>query len=240
MAGRIAYYGNIVKEGLVLDLDAAKKDSYPGSGLAWRDISGTTITGSLINGPTFSTSGSGAIVFDGVDDYVDGVGTTSSFSFIQNTGIFTISSWVKLTDLSVPRYFLGNNNGTTGAKGFYLGYDGLNGRLWLFITYGVGGQYTISYVRSNFFTDNNWVLVTCVGNGTTCQFYKNGQIFSDSGVLGTFSTGDSTQTLSVGRINNYNGTYWQGNVAQTSFYNRALSATEITQNYNAMKGRFGL
>jgi hypothetical protein len=229
---------NIVTNGLVLALDAGNTKSYQSGSTIWYDKSGNNNNGTLTNGPTFNSGSGGSIVFDGVDDYVNGVGTTSSFSFIQNTGIFTISSWVKLTDLSVPRYFLGNNNGTTGAKGFYLGYDGLNGRLWLFITYGVGGQNTISYVRSNFFTDNNWVLVTCVGNGTTCQFYKNGQIFSDSGVLGTFSTEDSTQTLSVGRVNNYNSSYWQGNVAQTSLYNRALSSSEVLQNYNATKGRF--
>ncbi len=76
MAGRIAYYGNIVRDGLVLDLDAAKRDSYPGSGTSWRDIAGGVITGSLINGPTFDGNNGGSIVFDGADDYVN-LGTTN-------------------------------------------------------------------------------------------------------------------------------------------------------------------
>ena len=235
-----SYSPKIVTDGLVLYLDAANPYSYVSGSAVWNDLSRSQLSGSLTNGPTYSSANLGSIVFDGVDDYVNGIGSISDFSFIQNTGVFTISSWVKLTNLSGGRYFLGNNDGTTGAKGFYFGYDGSNGRLWLFITYGLGGQATISYIRTNFFTDNNWVFVTCVGNGTTCQFYKNGQIFSDSGTLGTFSTGDSTRTLSIGRVNNYNGEYWQGNVAQTSIYNRSLSATEIQQNYNATKGRFGL
>ena len=62
MAGRIAYYGGIVKDGLILDLDAAKRDSYPSSGTVWNDISGFQNNGTLINGPTFNSSNSGNIV----------------------------------------------------------------------------------------------------------------------------------------------------------------------------------
>jgi hypothetical protein len=72
MAGRVAYYGGIVKDGLVLDLDAAKKASYPGSGTRWNDIAGGIITGSLVNGPTFDSSNGGSILFDGTNDYVSG------------------------------------------------------------------------------------------------------------------------------------------------------------------------
>ena len=70
MAGRVAYYGNIVKNGLILDMDAAKRDSYPGTGTAWNDISGFQYNGTLTNGPTFNSSNGGSIVFDGVDDRV--------------------------------------------------------------------------------------------------------------------------------------------------------------------------
>ena len=77
MAGRIAYYGNIVKDGLVLDLDAAKKDSYPGTGTAWNDISGNRNNGTLTNGPTFNSSNGGSIVFDGTNDYINTVTATS-------------------------------------------------------------------------------------------------------------------------------------------------------------------
>jgi hypothetical protein len=135
---------------------------------------------------------------------------------------------------------MGNNDGTTGSKGFYIGYTGVSGRLWLAITYGVSGLLTLNQTKSNFFTDNNWALVTCVGNGTTCQFYKNGTSFDTPNNFGTFSTGDSTRVLSVGRINDFNSSYWSGNVAITQIYNRSLSPTEILQNYNAQKSRFGL
>ena len=71
MAGRISYYGNIVKDGLVLDLDAAKRDSYPGVGTAWNDISGFRNNGTLVNGPTYNPTNAGSIVFDGASDKVE-------------------------------------------------------------------------------------------------------------------------------------------------------------------------
>jgi hypothetical protein len=233
---------NIVTNGLVNYLDAGYGVSYPGTGTTWNNISGVSGgTGTLTNGPTYSTDGGGSIVFDGVDDYVTNIGTTSTFSFIQNTGIFTISAWVKLSDLTTARYFMGNNDGTAGSKGFYLGHSATSGRLWLSITYGTSGQFTLNQTKNNFFTDNNWVLVTCVGNGTNCQFYKNGISFDTPNNFGTFSTGDSARVLGVGRINNTSvSNYWSGNVALTQIYNRPLSSNEVLQNYNAQKSRFGL
>lgn len=240
MAGRIGYYGGIVTNGLVLNLDAAKRDSYSGSGTTWNDISGGNFSGILTNGPAFDKGGIGNINFDGVNDYVTNIGSISTFSFIQNTGIFTISSWLKINSFGSASYFLGNNDGTTNGKGFYLGYPGSGGRLWLSITYGVSGQTTLNLNRSNFFTDNNWVLVTCVGNGVNSQFYKNGISFDTANDFGTFSTGDSSKVLSIGRVNNLNSSYWNGNVATVQIYNRALSSSEVFQNYNSTKGRYGL
>lgn len=231
---------DIVVDGLVLMLDGGYAGSFLTSSNTWFDVSGYNRNGALTNGPTFSSDGGGIILFDGVNDFVNNIGTASNFSFIQNTGIFTISAWVKLTDFSTARYFLGNNDGTTGAKGFYLGFNGSSGQLWLAITYGVSGQATLSAMRVNFFIDSNWVHVTCVGDGTSCQIYRNGSSFGSSNNFGTFSTGDSTRTLSVGRINNFNSSYWQGNVSQVSIYDRPLSASEVSQNFNAQKSRYGL
>jgi hypothetical protein len=241
MAGRIAYYGNIVRDGLVLDLDAAKRDSYPGSGTVWRDIAGGVVTGSLIGGPTFDPNNGGSIVFDGVDDYATGFGNASTFSFIQNTGIFTISSWARLTDFTTSRGLLGNNDGTTNQKGIHLNYDLTNARLALNLTYGVGGQATLIFRSNNFFSDigSNYVYIVYSGDGINCRLYKNGVLQGTSLNYGTFSTGDSSREMGVGRVNN-SGNPWQGNIPILQIYNRGLSAAEVLQNYNATKGRFGL
>ena len=239
MAGRVAYYGGIVKDGLVLNLDAAKRDSYPGTGTTWRDISGNQLTGSLVNGPTFNSDNGGSLVFNGTNDYVTGFGNTSTFSFIQNTGIFTLNIWVRITDLTAGRYFLGNNDGTTALKGFSLGYDTTNSRLALILTNGVGGVATLTMRRNFFVTDTNWMLVTYAGNGTNCSLYKNGIFQATSVDYGVLSTGDSTRELGVGRPNNLTGTFI-GNISTLQIYNRPISAQEVLQNYNATKSRYGL
>jgi hypothetical protein len=231
---------NIVTNGLVNYLDAGFRTSYPTTGTTWYDVSGYGLNGTLTNGPTYSSLNGGSIVFDGANDYVNNVGSTTSFSFIQNTGIFTISAWVKLDNLSTPRYFMGNNDSDTIARGFFLGYSGTTGAVYLAITRALANQPTLDLRKPNFFTDNNWVLVTCVGNRTNCQLYKNGIPFDTPVNFSTFATGNSTRTLSIGRINNLNGGYWLGNVALTQIYNRALSSTEVLQNFNAQKSRFGL
>ena len=231
---------NIVTNGLVSYLDAGFRTSYPTTGTTWYDVSGYGLNGTLTNGPTYSSLDGGSIVFDGTNDYVTNVGATTSFSFIQNTGIFTISAWVKLNDLSTARYFMGNNDGNTTSRGFFLGYSGTSGTCFLAITRALSNQFTLDLKKPNFFTDNNWVLVTCVGNRTNCQLYKNGIPFDTPVNFSTFATTNSTRTLSIGRINNLNGGYWSGNVALTQIYNRALSSTEVLQNFNAQKSRFGL
>ena len=116
MAGRIAYYGNIVKDGLVLDLDAAKRDSYPGSGTFWKDISGGGGNGTLINGPTFSSGNGGSIVFDGVDDYVNIPNNNSPITNLTYEIILRIDA---IPDSSIYRSIWQKSvdwNGTTGIS----------------------------------------------------------------------------------------------------------------------------
>jgi hypothetical protein len=230
---------NIVINGLVLYLDAANPKSFISGSTTWNDISRSGNNGTLINGPTYSSDNGGSIVFDGIDDYVTNIGTTSTFSFIQNTAVFTLNVWVKPSVLGTAMYFMGNNDGTAGFKGFYFGKLA-NNRLSLAVTYGVGGQFVINYQPSNYFTDTNWVNVTVSSNGSEATAYKNGiRFLSPSSTITNFSTGDSQRTLAVGCINNL-GSNWSGNVAITQIYNRALSDQEVLQNYNSTKSRFGL
>ena len=92
----IAYNPRVVTDGLVLCLDAGNVKSYPGSGTTWTDLSGKGNTGTLTNGPTYSSANGGSIVFDGVDDRVSG----TSFNTGQN---FTINAWIYPTLLGTTR-----------------------------------------------------------------------------------------------------------------------------------------
>jgi hypothetical protein len=231
---------NIVTNGLVSYFDAGYKPSFPTTvQTKWGDISGYNNSGDLVNGPTYSSLNGGSIVFDGVDDYINNIGATSAFTFIQNTAIFTIDVWVKPNLLGTAMYFMGNNDGTTTAKGFYLGKLA-NNLLWLAITRGVPGQLVLSFQPVDFFTDTNWVNITITCDGTTAIAYKNGTQFTTTTSISTLSTGNSQKSLALGRINDFNSSYWNGNISITRIYNRPLSQTEITQNFNAQKSRFGL
>ena len=124
MAGRIAYYGGIVKDGLVLNLDAAKTDSYPKIGTAWNDISGNRNNSTLTNGPTFDSRNGGSIVLDGVNDY----GILNSTLDIGIVGSWSI--WLNATTFggviigsNIPNYYMLYYDSSI----FYINYGGALG-----------------------------------------------------------------------------------------------------------------
>jgi hypothetical protein len=223
---------DIVRSGLVLNLDAASRRSYPGSGTTWNDVSGLNNNGTLINGPTFSSANGGSIVFDGTNDYVDTV-TASSGSA---TSSYTFSTWF--------------NPATTTSLSLQRGVDGL-GNGWSLLAgsdsnlYRVGVVTTLptvvgSIVSSTFqVMINQWVNVTGVWNaGVSLSLYINGSLNNSSNITGT-SLRTSTVGWTLGRLTT-TGFTPQLSVASAQVYNRVLSPSEVLQNYNAQKSRFGL
>jgi hypothetical protein len=232
--------GDIVRDGLVLYVDAANPRSYVSGSTIWNDLSRIGNNGTLINGPTFNSGNRGSIVFNGTNNYIDSIGNINSFSFIQNTGIYTLSAWVKPAVLGTNMYFAGNNSGTSVQKGFYFGKQTTN-NCWLVISN--GGGFILNHSVANFFLNTTeWVNVICVGNGTINQFYRNGVAFGSTSNITNLTTGDSSQVLALGSINNvfaFNY-WWNGNISSFQIYNRTLSATETLQNFNATRSRFGV
>lgn len=235
------YYGpQIVRNGLVLALDAADRNSYPGSGTTWTDLSGNGYNGTLTNSPTFSNSNGGSIIFDGTNDYTS---TSLDLSW-NNTNSVSISMWIKTGNLSQSKGFLGTGN---FEWQFRQGqYAGANSDL-VFVYWDNSGGHTNGSIpsMSGFFDDTNWKHLTMTWNNSnsTILFYKNGtQIFSQ--VYGNPSVNRvSSELMQIGG-NVYSwdgvGAYWNGSFSNIQTYNRTLSATEVLQNYNATKTRFGL
>jgi hypothetical protein len=237
MAGRIAYYGGIVTNGLVLDLDAAKRDSYPGFGTTWNDISGNRNNGTLTNGPTFNSGNGGSIVFDGVNDY--------SGSPSINTGQnITVSAWIYPTILGTTRRAVVANSYdfASSRNGWNLSTAGADTNNTFFFSVGQDNAYRVA--AANTLSPNTWayILVICANGGGNIVLYKNGVAIS-SYVAQLLSSGTMTYTanqLNIGyRYSNQTDPY-TGNIANVQIYNRVLSDTEILQNYNATKGRYGL
>ena len=213
------YGPRIVTDGLVLCLDAADRNSYPGTGTSWADLSGNGNNGTLTNGPTFNSSNGGSIVFDGVNDKVD-CGTFS-------VPYVTVSTWVYKTSLATNQGICRKQN--AWAVSVY------NGVLQV-------AAYTSWVFRSTSYTIplNTWkhIAYTYSGTGSYSQsVYLDGSLIFYSS-YGTGALSSNNYTARVGYDDN--NWYWNGKIANTQIYNRALSASEVLQNYNATKGRFGL
>jgi len=232
------YQGNIVTNGLVLNLDAGNIVSYGGTGTTWSDLTNTTTGATLTNGPTYNTSNGGSIVFDGTDDYVVG---PSSMSISQNQP-FTLEFWVNLSSYTnlYPCLLQIKTNTTYGFIVLVTqsgGYDG--------ITFGSTDTWIRLRNAGNQIVTNTWNQIVInyngAGAGTTSNYkmYVNTQeqVLSNSGSFISLS-----QVNNIGTIENASRGYdnWTGGIANFKQYNRALTQSEVIQNFNAHKSRYGL
>jgi hypothetical protein len=215
----------IVEDGLVLALDAGNTKSYPGSGTTWTDLSGNGNNGSLVNGVGYNSSNGGALSFDGGNDTISG-----SSASIPISNAFTISAWVRHNTLpnSVQRYLsMGNDVGV-------IRHDGANqaGQLHFYIK--TSGTLKIDLRVNNALSINTWYYIVGTWNGTTSRLYKNASQIGTNTPGGTLDGGNLTYYLSS------SSETLNGRIAQASIYNRALTAAEVQQNFNATRGRFGI
>ena len=224
----------VISDGMILYLDAANTRSYPGSGTTWTDLSSTGITGSLVNGPTFNTSNGGSIVFDGTNDRVD----VENSNTLNPLGNFTIGCWVNLT--SIPNTYLGIIDKYNGS--FNYGYmldipNGGAGRVsssFRFVNC-VQSGYT-EVIANTQFTTGSWNHLYGTYDGTNINIYVNGTLQGTASCSGTNVT-EST-SLKIGG-DGASTNYMTGRITSVQLYNRALSSTEVLQNYTALSGRFG-
>lgn len=239
---------NIIKNGLVLWLDAGNRRSYISGSTTCRDLISTTITGSLINGPTFDSSNVGSLLFDGVDDYISTSTTGSIFSFPNTT--FTVSAWVKTTSVpSILTFFITKDlAGTGNGWGLGLSVSGSNSATeygFLVFTKGSGGGASLLNSTKQKINDGIWHHLTAVITtntsttaGNTALLYIDAELkdFNSQTAVGPYIA--PTLPVEIGKRSG--GNYFNGNVSQINIYNRGLSASEILQNYNGTKARYGL
>jgi hypothetical protein len=211
---------NTVTNGLVLALDAGNTKSYANGSTIWYDKSGNGNNGTLINGPTFDSANGGSIVFDGVNDSVTGNLSSSSN--------WTMCIWYLSTDITTnivyyPFTCTAGGNGL-GFGGFFSGET--NNRWYFFDGLTVHSNSSMAVLI------NTWYHLTVTKSTTSYNLYTNGTLsMSPSGV-------DLTATqYTLGRRGD--GSFFvKGNIANALMYNKALSATEVLQNYNALKSRY--
>jgi hypothetical protein len=216
------YSPKIVTDGLVLYLDAANTKSYVSGSTTWNDISRSNINGTLVNGPTFNSGNGGSIVFDGVDDGVNLISTIT-----LGNGNWTISMWAYAN--SFPSNYgrlISNNNSGPVSNAFGMASGKISYHSYLVSWTQQLGNTTLNV--------GNWYNLIWVNTSGSMVMYVNGVADSNS-FTSTTSNGGPINCIGKNWANSFSG-----RVATTQIYNRALTQTEITQNYNATKSRFGL
>lgn len=215
----------IVTNGLVLCLDAGNSKSYAGSGTSWTDLSGNGNNGTLTNGPTYSSGNKGSIVFDGTNDYI-----SLSNGTLSGSGDFTVNQFLSHTNGTIGTTFGNYNSGNLQIL-YGTNYIGM----WLNNNSTYLGTSPWNTTLSDYTTMP--VMITALRSGTTTRFYINGILKKTGSSSDTIGTASATFRIGT---NTATGEQFNGKIFITQVYNRALSATEILQNYNATKGRFGL
>ena len=219
----IARGPKIVTSGLLLALDAADKLSYPGSGTTWRNLASNNFNCTLTNGPTFSGANMGSIVYDGVDDSATCSLVTSDANNV------TMESWFKATTLPGDRGLMLNGNGGSSGYGLQFGACGTAGTT-LYVFFGGVSCNVVSYGT---LVTNTWYQAVYTRTTTPSIsniLYINGISRSTNTTSNPNAPAGSTLISSA----------FNGNISIARIYNRALTATEVLQNYNATKNRYGL
>jgi len=234
-------FGQIVNSGLVLSLDAADKNSYPGSGITWRDLSANNNSGSLINGPTFSSTNGGAIVFDGTNDFFQLANTGS----ILTTNNFTIDIVCRPTSTITNATEATSGFGAlTGQRFVTDPFFGVSTDAGAGVSVGTNGivvaEHAGSYIPA-LLSYTGTVSSTVFSHIVITYTNKQPRAYLNTTLVKTGLTSTrSAVNLTIGLIGGMQYGYFAGSLANIKYYNRILSVDEITQNYNAQKSRFGL
>jgi hypothetical protein len=214
--------------GLVLDLDAGNILSYPLTGTTWFDLSGNNNNATLINGASYNTDVGGNILFDGTNDYA----LVANSASLNNWSALSIGVWFKFTTSNSSYLRLiekGANNEITIA----INFNAPTYKLFLQKL----GDTSVAITSTNALNDNKYhYAVVTIDSSYLCKLYidgiLNGQFQSTAPLI---KTGD----VNIGRFGG-NGFFWNGNMAIIQIHNIVLSDTQITNNFNANKTRFGL
>ena len=235
------YYGpRIVTDGLVLCLDAGNTKSYPTSGTDWTDISRNTNNGALTNGPTFSATDGGSIGFDGTDDFVS---ITNPATFRNQN--FAVSVWLNpLTQNTAIISMIDFDHATVPSQGWVLQSEDATTNRYYYLVWHDGTQFQpVGGFGAGLgiqVTTSRWQNIVYSKNGTSLLGYLNGtQVYNRTGTSSNVNY-VASRNFRIGSCIGAASRVFKGNISQFHVYNRALSAAEILQNYNATKGRFKL
>lgn len=222
--------GDIVIDSLVLNLDAGDTSSYPGSGTTWTDLVSPQTNATLVNGVTYSSSNSGYLIFNGTNQYAN---FASNILTSSETAV-SFFMWIYPETDGIALTILGQSTINTGYHHSAIEV-GSSGQLRM----GLWNGSSISSVSSTL-TFNTWNNVGFTYSGTTLTGYLNGSSIGTNSFTWSKTANMYFGIMATDSTNMGTSAYGDGNVSTFYVYNKALNSTEVTQNYNALKGRFGL
>jgi hypothetical protein len=210
-------YPSIVTSGLTLNLDAGFVSSYPKTGTSWKDLSGNGNNGTLVNGPTYSSAGGGCIVSDGSDD-----GVTVVDSSNLDLTKFTLDGWVWFNQHKDYGSLLVKGPGGNGSLFNYCFFFYAST---IICGFGDGGNFYAAPILAP--PINTWHHIVGVYDSVAISFYLNGVLTQSIPVVATpYQNNNSLNIIQTEYP-------IDGKVSSAKVYNRALSASEVLQNYYA-------
>jgi hypothetical protein len=220
------YFGApIVTDSLVFDIDANNIVSYPKSGTSTYNLTGSGATGTLTNGTSFNISNGGSFMFDGTNDYIVFPNDTN-----LDSQAITMESWSNISTLFQNGFLF--EKGTVNTQ--YSNFFNSDGTFY-FRTMGLSIQ-DLTFYCPSYISPNTWNHIVCTyGNGIKTIYVNGIQVVQQTGITGTIPT--STAGLFIGQHGS-GGYLLNGKIANSKVYNRALTAGEVQQNYQAEQYRF--
>tara|TARA_R110000737_G_scaffold36455_1_gene55917 strand:+ start:137 stop:871 length:735 start_codon:yes stop_codon:yes gene_type:complete len=224
--------GPIVTDQLYWHVDAANSSSYSGSGTTWTDlISGQNAT--LVNTPTYSTSsanGEGAFFFNGSDEY-------ATTNFTKTQAAFSVSAWHKpSTQGSGGQHAIMNSFESNSAEWWALSVQGTGRGVAEFVCDNDSGKVTLDGTSE---LADSWQMITGTRSGSSMKLYVNTSAVVTGNTLATSTITGVEPFWIASRSGSYDEVY-TGYISDLKIYTKELSASEVTQNYNALKDRYGL
>jgi len=232
----------IVTDGLVLALDAGNAKSYVGVGNTCISLIDNN-TSSLTNDVGFTSLNGGAFVFDGTDDYINLNNISSQNLDVVNT---TVSIWFKLdsiTSSDVQTLFDRRSNSTPATFKIFFSQDSLSGILTEITIRVRTASDDESVPIPNVTPTTEWTNITGTYDGSDIKGYINGELKLNHTmpIGGDLVTGSTGRRMFLGaRTNDSISRYFNGIISTTNIHNRELTASEIQQNYNATRSRYGI
>lgn len=215
------FAGPDVKEnGLVFALDAGNTKSYLSSGTTWIDLSGNGKNGAAQNGVGYTPSNGGGLTFDGSDDHF-------TISQRETSSQFTYEAFLRPTDVTKDQMYAG-----TSVDTFYLRIT-TGSRAYLSLN--AGGQRAL--IHDTILQNNQVYHIVSIYNGVQLKIYVNNVLTSGTVINAAMTSWGADR---IGRWRDADQRSFVGDIYCLRAYNRELTAAEIQQNFNALRGRFGI